>query len=141
MNFLSVMALLVPLANHFEAASSGHIAVLSSVAADRGRPRNYTYGAAKAALNVYLQGLRTRLWPRGVGVHTLKLGPVDTPMTATHEKTRLFARADQVAAGVIAAIDAGRAEAYVPWFWRPIMAVVRRLPERVLQRVPALSGR
>ena len=140
-NFMSVVALLVPLANQLEADGAGHIAVLSSVAGERGRPRNYTYGASKAALNVYLQGVRTRLWPRGVGVHTLKLGPVDTPMTVSHEKTRLFARADQVAGDIVAAIDAGRAEAYVPWFWRPIMAVVRRLPERLLQRVPALSGR
>jgi len=140
-NFISVVALLVPLGNHFETAGGGHIAVLSSVAGDRGRPRNYTYGAAKGALNIYLQGMRTRLWPRGVGVHTLKLGPVDTPMTATHAKNRLFARADAVAAGIVAAIDAGRAEAYVPWFWRAIMAVVRNLPERLLQRLPALSGR
>jgi decaprenylphospho-beta-D-erythro-pentofuranosid-2-ulose 2-reductase len=140
-NFTSVVALLVPLGNHFDAAGAGHIAVLSSVAGDRGRPRNYTYGAAKGALNIYMQGLRTRLWPRGVRVHTLKLGPVDTPMTATHVKTPLFARADTVAAGIVAAIDAGRAEAYVPWFWRYIMAVVRNLPEAVLQRLPALSGR
>ena len=82
-NFMSVVALLVPLGNHFEAASGGNIAVMSSVAGDRGRPRNYTYGAAKGALNIYLQGLRTRLWPRGVRVQTLKLGPVDTPMTTT----------------------------------------------------------
>jgi short-subunit dehydrogenase len=136
-----VVALLVPLGNHFEAAGGGHIAVLSSVAGDRGRPRNYTYGAAKGALNIYLQGLRTRLWPRGVGVHTLKLGPVDTPMTTTHKKTLLFSRADAVAAGVIDAIDAGRAEAYVPGYWRAIMFVVRNLPEGVLQRVSALSGR
>ena len=140
-NFLSVVALLVPLGNHFEAAGGGHIAVMSSVAGDRGRPRNYTYGAAKGALNIYLQGLRTRLWSRGVGVHTLKLGPVDTPMTATHAKNPLFARVDTVAAGIVQAIDAGWAEAYVPWFWRPIMAVVRHLPERVLQGLPALSGR
>ena len=93
-NFTSVVALLVPLGNHFEAAGAGNIAVLSSVAGDRGRPRNYTYGAAKGALNVYLQGLRTRLWSRGVRVQTLKLGPVDTPMTATHAKNVLFARAD-----------------------------------------------
>jgi short-subunit dehydrogenase len=140
-NFLSVVALLVPLAAHFEAAGGGHVAVLSSVAGDRGRPRNYTYGAAKGALNVYLQGVRTRLYPRGVGVHTIKLGPVDTPMTASHHKNLLFARAPDVAAAIVAAIDGNRAEAYVPGFWRPIMAVVRRLPERVLQRLPALSGR
>jgi short-subunit dehydrogenase len=140
-NFLSVVALLVPLAAHLEAAGRGHIAVLSSVAGDRGRPRNYTYGAAKGALNVYLQGVRTRLGPSGVGVHTIKLGPVDTPMTASHRKTLLFARPPAVAADIIAAIDANRAEAYVPWFWRPIMAVVRGLPERVVQGLPALSGR
>lgn len=140
-NFSSVVALLVPLANHLDAAGSGNIAVLSSVAGDRGRPRNYTYGAAKGALNVYLQGLRTRLWQRGVGVHTLKLGPVDTPMTAAHEKSLLFARADRAAVGIVGAVDAGRAEAYIPWFWRPIMAVVRNLPEGILQRLPALSGR
>jgi len=140
-NFVSVVALLVPLGNHFEAAGAGHIAVLSSVAGDRGRPRNYTYGASKGAVNLYLQGLRTRLWSRGVGVHTLKLGPVDTPMTATHEKTMLFARADRVAADIVAAIDAGRAEAYVPWYWRFIMAIVRNMPERAMQRLRALSGR
>ena len=140
-NFVSVVALLVPLGNYFEAAGAGHIAVMSSVAGERGRPRNYTYGASKGALNLYLQGLRTRLWPRGVGVHTLKLGPVDTPMTTTHEKTMLFSRADRVAADIVDAIDAGRAEAYVPWYWRGIMAVVRNLPERLLQRLPALSGR
>jgi len=140
-NFVSVVALLVPLGNHFEAAGAGHIAVLSSVAGDRGRPRNYTYGASKGALNLYLQGLRTRLWARGVGVHTLKLGPVDTPMTATHEKTMLFTRADRVAADIVAAIDAGRDEAYVPWYWRFIMAIVRNMPERAMQRLRALSGR
>ena len=140
-NFVSVVALLVPLGNHFEVVGGGSIAVMSSVAGDRGRPRNYTYGAAKGALNIYLQGLRTRLWSRGVRVQTLKLGPVDTPMTTTHKKTLLFASDKTAAAGIVAAIDAGRAEAYVPWFWRPIMAVVRRLPERVFQRLPALSGR
>jgi short-subunit dehydrogenase len=141
-NFLSVLALLVPLANLFErAGGGGHIAVLSSVAGDRGRPRNYTYGAAKGALNVYLQGLRTRLWSHGVGVHTLRLGPVDTPMTATHRKHLLFARPDRVAAQVIRAIDRGRMEVYVPWFWRLIMAGVRGLPEPVIQRLAFLSGR
>ena len=66
---------------------------MSSVAGERGRPRNFTYGAAKGALNVYLQGLRTRLGGSGVRVHTFKLGPVDTPMTVDHRKTLVFARA------------------------------------------------
>ena len=140
-NFLSVVALLVPLAKWFEAARRGHIAVLSSVAGDRGRPRNYTYGAAKGGLNVYLQGLRTRLWPTGVKVHTLKLGPVDSPMTASHRKHMLFARPATVAARVVAAIDAGRAVAYVPWYWRVILFAVRALPEPLMQRLSFLAGR
>lgn len=140
-NFVSVVALLIPLANHFEGRGAGHLAVLSSVAGERGRPRNYTYGAAKGALNVYLQGVRSRLSPRGIGVHTLKLGPVDTPMTVDHRKTLLFARAPAVAAAIVRAIDGNRAEAYVPWFWRIIMAVVRWIPEPLFRRIGALSGR
>jgi decaprenylphospho-beta-D-erythro-pentofuranosid-2-ulose 2-reductase len=140
-NYLSVMALVIPLANHFEAQSGGQLAVLSSVAAERGRPRNYSYAAAKAALNVYLQGVRSRLHPRGVRVHTLKLGPVDTPMTVSHRKTLLFARSPDVARGIVRAIDSGRAEAYVPGFWWFIMFAVRHLPEAVFQRFGALSGR
>jgi len=140
-NLLSVMALLVPLANRMEAAGQGQIAVLSSVAADRGRPRNYTYGAAKGALNVYLQGMRTRLYARGVGVHTLKVGPVDTPMTIDHKKNLAFARPGPVAESIVAAIDRRVAEAYVPWYWRPIMAGVRAMPEAILQKLAFLSGR
>jgi len=140
-NFLSVVALLIPLANHLEKAGQGHIAVLSSVAGDRGRPRNFTYGASKGALNVYLQGLRTRLYGHGVEVHTIRLGPVDTPMAATHRKHLLFARPADVAASIISAIDRGRPAPYIPWFWRPIMLVVRNTPEWAMQRLSFLSGR
>ncbi len=140
-NFTSVVSLLVPLANHMEAARSGVIAVMTSVAGDRGRPRNYTYGAAKGALNLYLQGLRTRLFPAGVAVTTLKLGPVDTPMTREHAKSLLFARPAQVARAIVRAIDARAAEVYVPAFWRIIMPVVRNLPECLFRRFSSLSGR
>lgn len=140
-NFSSVVALLIPLANHLETVGAGHLAVLSSVAGERGRPRNYTYGSAKGALNVYLQGLRSRLGPRGVGVHTLKLGPVDTPMTVDHKKTLLFAHPPGVAAAIVRAIDRGQGEAFVPWFWRAIMLIVRTLPEAVFRRIGVLAGR
>lgn len=78
-NYTSVVSLLIPIANHLEQQRSGHLAVLSSTAAERGRPQHYTYGSAKGAVNVYLQGLRSRLRGAGVRVHTFKLGPVDTP--------------------------------------------------------------
>lgn len=140
-NLDATVAFLVPGANLLEQRGSGAIVVLSSVAAERGRPRNYTYAAAKAALNVYLEGLRSRLYTRGVRVHTIKLGPVDTPMTATHAKSRLFAQPGPVARQILRAVDRGQAEAYVPGYWRPIMAVVRNLPEPLFQRMRALSGR
>jgi decaprenylphospho-beta-D-erythro-pentofuranosid-2-ulose 2-reductase len=140
-NFTSVVSLLIPVANHMEAARHGRIGVITSVAGDRGRPRNYTYGAAKGALHVYLQGLRTRLYPAGVSVTTLKLGPVDTPMTRDHAKHALFGDAKRVGRDIVRAIDARSAEAYVPAVWRAIMAGVRATPERLFQRLPFLSGR
>jgi len=140
-NFSSVIALLIPLANHMEAARHGRIGVITSVAGERGRPRNYTYGAAKGALNVYLQGLRSRLYAAGVSVTTLKLGPVDTPMTRDHAKHSLFGKPVRVAQSIVAAMDAGTAEAYVPFFWRAIMPIVKNTPEPVFQRLPFLSGR
>lgn len=140
-NFLSVVSLLIPLANYMEAQRAGAIGVITSVAGDRGRPRNYTYGAAKGALNVYLQGVRTRLYASGVTVTTLKLGPVDTPMTVGHPKHILFGKPGGVARDILGAMDAGTAEAYVPSYWGLIMPIVKRTPERLFQRVPFLSGR
>jgi decaprenylphospho-beta-D-erythro-pentofuranosid-2-ulose 2-reductase len=140
-NFTSVVSLLIPLANHMEGGRAGRLGVITSVAGDRGRPRNYTYGSAKGALNIFLQGLRSRLYPSGVKVTTLKLGPVDTPMTRDHEKTALFGKPASVAKGIVRAMDAGAAEAYVPSFWRAIMPVVKHAPESLFQILPFLSGR
>jgi len=140
-NFTSVVSLLIPLANHLERARAGRIGVITSVAGDRGRPRNYTYGAAKGALNVYLQGLRTRLYAAGVAVTTLKLGPVDSPMTVSHEKHALFGKPKSVARDILRALDARVPEAYIPSFWGLIMPVVRNTPEWLFQQLPFLSGR
>jgi decaprenylphospho-beta-D-erythro-pentofuranosid-2-ulose 2-reductase len=140
-NFLSVVSLLIPIANRMEAARRGRIGVITSVAGDRGRPRNYTYGAAKGGLGIYLQGLRTRLYAADVCVTTLKLGPVDTPMTKDHGKHILFGKPAPVAESIVRAIEAGVAEAYVPSIWAAIMPVVKMTPERLVQLLPFLSGR
>jgi len=140
-NLLSAVALLVPLANSMERQGHGHIGVITSVAGDRGRPRNYTYGAAKGGLTLYLQGLRSRLWHSGVQVHTIKLGPVDTPMTVDHFKDFSFASVDQVAPRIVRALDGTGGEVYVPGFWRWVMWLVRWMPEWLFQRMSFLSGR
>ncbi|MBP7275405.1 MAG: SDR family oxidoreductase, partial [Kiritimatiellae bacterium] len=124
-NALSVISLLTHLAAHFEAQGRGTIAVISSVAGDRGRASNYVYGTAKGAVSLYLQGLRQRLHPRGVHVLTIKPGFVDTPMTAGFRKGPLWASPDRVARGICRAVRRRRDVVYVPFFWRFIMAVVR----------------
>jgi decaprenylphospho-beta-D-erythro-pentofuranosid-2-ulose 2-reductase len=134
-NFLSVVSMLTPISGYFEAERRGTIAVISSVAGDRGRQSNFIYGSAKAGLSVYLAGLRNRLHPSGVTVLTIKPGFVDTPMTAHLPKGALFASPEKVARDVSRALDKGRDLLYTPaiWFW--IMAVVRLIPETVFKRL------
>jgi short-subunit dehydrogenase len=134
-NLMSAIALLTPLANRFEAAHGGCIAVISSVAGDRGRQSNYVYGAAKGGLDRFLQGLRNRLHPAGVAVVTLKPGFVDTPMTAAIPKNPLFASPRRVGRAIHRAIEARRNVVYIPWYWHPIMCLIRGLPETVFKRL------
>ena len=134
-NFTATAALLTLLANRFEAQRGGVIAVITSVAGDRGRQSNYVYGAAKGGLAVFLQGLRNRLHHRGVSVVTLKPGFVDTPMTAEVPKNPLFSNARRAGRAIHGAIEGRKDVAYIPWFWRPIMALVTSLPESVFKRL------
>jgi short-subunit dehydrogenase len=132
-NFLSPVSLLTWLANYCEQQGRGTLAVISSVAGDRGRKSNYIYGASKAALNTFLAGLRNRGDRKGVHVLTIKPGFVATPMTAHIPRNRLFATPQAVAASIIAAIRKGKDVAYVPWFWWPIMAIINAVPERIFK--------
>jgi decaprenylphospho-beta-D-erythro-pentofuranosid-2-ulose 2-reductase len=134
-NALSVMALCTELANQFEAQGHGVIAVISSVAGDRGRQSNYVYGTAKAAVTAFTSGLRQRLYPKGVRVVTIKPGFVSTPMTAAFKKGALWATPASVAADIVRAMDGGKAVIYTPWFWRPIMWIIRSVPETVFRRL------
>lgn len=134
-NFLSVVALLTPIANYFEEKGAGKIAVISSVAGDRGRQSNYVYGSAKGATSLFLQGLRNRLAKANVQVLTVKPGFVDTPMTAHLPKGPLFAQPGAVARGIIRALDKGYDEVYLPWFWMPIMTAIKSIPETFFKRM------
>lgn len=135
-NGLSVISLCTIAANLFEQQRQGDIAVISSVAGDRGRQSNYVYGAAKGMVSIFLQGLRNRLTPAGVHVTTIKPGFVDTPMTAAFDKGGpLWASADQVAAGIVQAIDKKRNVAYLPWFWWIIMNIIRHIPEFIFKKM------
>jgi decaprenylphospho-beta-D-erythro-pentofuranosid-2-ulose 2-reductase len=134
-NFTATVALLTPLANRFESQRQGCIAVIGSVAGDRGRQSNYVYGTAKGGLEIFLQGLRNRLYRSGVAVVTLKPGFVDTPMTADIPKNPLFASPRRVGRAIHRAIERRRSVVYIPWFWRPIMFLITRIPESVFKRL------
>lgn len=134
-NGLSVVALATRLAERFETQGHGTLAVIASVAGDRGRQSNYVYGAAKGMVAIFLQGLRNRLARKGVQVLTIKPGFVDTPMTASFKKGLLWAQPEKIAHGIVQAIAQGKDEVYLPGFWRLIMLIIRHIPERIFKKL------
>jgi decaprenylphospho-beta-D-erythro-pentofuranosid-2-ulose 2-reductase len=134
-NCLSIISLLTISANYFEQQRHGCIAVVSSVAGDRGRKSNYVYGTAKAAVSVFLQGLRNRLSSAGVSVVTIKPGYVATPMTAHMKKGLLTASPQSVGRGIYQAMKRGNDVVYLPWFWQLIMFVIKSIPEGIFKRL------
>ncbi|MDP1929984.1 MAG: SDR family oxidoreductase [Gammaproteobacteria bacterium] len=134
-NALSVISLLTSLANHMSIQRCGCIAVITSVAGDRGRQSNYIYGAAKGMVSLYLQGLRGRLHPSGIHVVDIRPGFVDTPMTHTFKKGALWASPEQVAECIVNGIRKKKHTIYAPWFWRVIMMIVCSVPEVIFKRL------
>ncbi len=134
-NCLSIISLLTHIANHFEQQKEGTIAVISSVAGDRGRQSNYIYGTAKGALSIFLQGLRNRLQASGVHILTIKPGFVDTPMTADFKKGILWSKPDKIAKDIYQAIKNKKNEIYTPRFWWLIMVIIKLLPDSLFNRL------
>ena len=134
-NFIGPVSLLTLIALKLEARGQGTLAVISSVAGDRGRQSNYIYGAAKGGLSLFLQGLRNRLYPSGVHVLTIKPGFVKTPMTAHLKQGPLFVEPGAVARGILRAIETKKDVVYLPGWWRLVMWVIRIIPERIFKRL------
>jgi NAD(P)-dependent dehydrogenase (short-subunit alcohol dehydrogenase family) len=134
-NFTGAVSIMTLAAEHLKAQGRGFMIVLASVAGDRGRSRNYVYGSAKGALALFAQGLRGRLASSGVHVLTAKLGFVDTRMTWGRDGLIPIAAPEQAAEKIHAAWQRGTEVVYIPRFWRPLMAVVRLVPERFFKRL------
>jgi short-subunit dehydrogenase len=134
-NFVGAVSILGLLANYLEERRGGFLCALSSVAGDRGRQSNYVYGSAKAGLTAFLQGLRNRLSRSGVRVVTIKPGFVDTAMTFGRPGMFLVASPQAAARRIVAAVLGGAEQAYVPRFWRPVMLLIRMIPERLFKRM------
>ena len=138
-NYVGPALLMGALAERFEERGSGVLVGVSSVAGERGRAANYVYGSAKAGFTAFLSGLRSRLAGSGVHVVTVKPGFVRTRMTHGMDlPERLTATPEEVAAAVAAAIRRRRDVVYVRRVWRPIMLVLRAVPERVFKRMSRL---
>lgn len=128
-NLTGMISILEQFASVFEERGSGFIGVLSSVAGDRGKQSNYIYGATKAGLTCYLEGLRVRLYKSNVSVTTIQPGFVDTAMTwGLPLPGPLVASPAQAGRAIFRAVSRGRDEAYVPFFWRYIMWIIRCIP-------------
>jgi decaprenylphospho-beta-D-erythro-pentofuranosid-2-ulose 2-reductase len=134
-NFMAPVSLLTWLANYCVQRHAGTLAVISSVAGDRGRKSNYLYGSSKAGLSAFLGGLRNRVDREGVTVLAIKPGPTRTAMTAGMPKSEKFADVDSVAESIVKAIDRRQDTLYVPFQWQPIMFVIRNIPERVFKKL------
>jgi hypothetical protein len=123
-------------AGQFAKAGRGTIALIGSVAGDRGRKANYTYGASKGLVARYAEGLEHRFAGTGVSVVLIKPGPTDTPMAASHRARGLrVASVEQVARAMVRGIDAKRPVVYAPARWALIMLVVRHLPRFIFNRL------
>jgi short-subunit dehydrogenase len=134
-NFTSAVSILERAAAHLAERGRGWIAAVSSVAGDRGRRSNYLYGAPKAGLSTYLEGLRYRLGPAGVSVLTVKPGFIDTAMTWGKVNPRLAASPQRVARDIHRGIRRRRAVIYTPWPWRWVMLIIRAIPAFIFRRL------
>ena len=117
------------------AAGGGTLCVFSSVAGERGRKPVILYGAAKAGLTRYLEGLDHKFRRQGLKTICVKPGFVKTGMTAGLKPPPFAGTPEEVAQRVLKAIDRGWPEIYVPWPWRWVMHVIRRLPRCVMRRI------
>ena len=123
-------------AKEMEKTNHGTIALIGSVAGDRGRKSNYVYGAAKGLVTRYTQGLQHRFAGTGVKVVLIKPGPTDTPMTA-HLKNNgaKLAPVEGVAKQIVEGVESGKQVIYAPGKWWLIMMIIRHLPAIIFNKM------
>jgi short-subunit dehydrogenase len=134
-NFTGTVLLCQQAAVRLAARGGGLICAFGSVAGDRARRGNYLYGASKAGLAAFLDGLDLAYRDRGVRVLCVKPGFVRTSMTEGLPVPPFAGEPAVVARRVVAAMDAGRHQVYAPGVWRLVMLIIRALPRAVLRRV------
>ena len=123
-------------AKHMAQVDHGTIALIGSVAGDRGRKSNYAYGAAKGLVTRFAQGLQHRFAGTGVKIILIKPGPTDTPMTERFKNNGMkLATVDKVAKQIVVAIEAGKPVVYTPRQWQIIMTIIALLPSFIFNKM------
>ncbi len=133
-NYSGLLPWLTAIVTSERIARPGRLWVFTSVAADRGRPSNYHYGAAKAALTTYCEGLLLRCQGQPFCVRILKAGFMATPMTLGKAPPLLCASPESVALDLLRRPDRRGIE-YIPWWWAPLMWMVRLLPRQLASKL------
>ena len=135
-NGISTVLLLTLLGRIMGSQSHGTIAVVTSVAGDRGRRSNYIYGAAKALVSTFLEGFRAAMHEQNIHVLDIRPGFIDTPMTAhVQNKGALWATPEKVARAIVKGIEHKKHVVYTPLYWRLIMLIVRAIPITAFKRL------
>jgi short-subunit dehydrogenase len=118
------------------AANHGTIAIIGSVAGDRGRKTNYVYGSAKSLVSRYAQGMQHRLAHTGVEVVLIKPGPTDTPMTSDLKaKGQKMASVETVALDIVRGLNVHKSTIYTPGIWRYIMLIIIHMPNFIFNKL------
>ena len=121
---------------HMQVENAGTLAIIGSVAGDRGRKSNYVYGAAKGLVSRFAQGLQHRLAGTNVKIVLIKPGPTDTPMTAhLKQQGQYLASAEKVAKNIVNGIERGKCIIYAPEKWALIMMVLRHIPRFIFNKL------
>ena len=125
-NYAGIVPWLIEIMTEKRIKSKGSLWILSSVASDRGRPSNYHYGAAKAALSIFCEGLLLRCVNKPFSIRIIKAGYISTPMSVGAPK--FLCTSPNRVASILIKKPYKRGIEYLPWWWNLIMFAVRRLP-------------
>lgn len=135
-NFVGCASAALCVAQQLRRQGSGTLVVLSSVAGERVRRSNFVYGASKAGLDGFAQGLGDSLGGSGARVVVVRPGFVVSKMTAGRDPVPFSTTPEEVAEAVAAAVRRGTETVWVPSILRLVMAVLRHVPRVVFRRLP-----
>lgn len=134
-NFSGAVSVLTLVTEKLRAQGHGTLVVLSSVAAQRARRSNYVYGASKAGLDAFAQGLQLVTDVDGVSVVIVRPGFVRTKMTAGLPPAPLSVSPEQVATALLAGLRRGSDTIWVPRAFRFVMWAIGLLPRKMMEKL------